>query len=483
MSCDAAITENSDLRVDALGFIEPFGHEAALSKIERVWKDRRHGSALIRHRADSFDVYGGICFSPVEYRWDPIYYGNLQPPTCEWMRDAFLGFVKGEFETSRVNPPMPLMPTVVAEENAKEDLFKAYMLSCEKNLLYPYANASIKNTEQNMTQALLQMFLDKGLGNKLNKTYISKEEFGVAVQISNDTRSRLLFVLPSFPFKDQNYIRVYQVTPSEVGFGDVALMIRLHTLSLAFYQVHPWGTDWLLAADGVFYAEMFDIDPAEARRYFDRLRRIRNGLNLQGTVSMIDLAEIVEHYAAGCSTRFTEDRAIITRFLNHIAESNDKSLRDAFAVLKRGMRQNQSTRRFESKLSMNELWAACMWENLPDAYSLEAKRAHLDLDLKAREIAVQYACENLLLRHHRVLDKVFPGNVRTTVHPKPGQIAVPQIGNCFPWNGVALLPDPQVADVHSLEVKRFCDLGHHYPRLVAYRDGESRSLLFFSPAT
>ena len=267
------------------------------------------------------------------------------------------------------------MPDVLAEVDAKDGLFTEYMLSCERILLYPYANALIKNTEQDMTQSLLRMLGDEELGNKKNKKFADVTEFDKVVRSSNESQSRLLFVLPSFPFKDQNYTRAYRAKPSEFGFGEVALMIRLHVLSLAFYQVHPWGTDWLLAADGVFYAKMFDVDPREAERYFNRLRRIRNRLNLQGAVSMIDLAEIVDHYAAGCRTRYAEDRATITKHLNEIAASDQPDLANAFAVLKRGMRQGQSTRAFEPELTLPELWAACMWEKLPDTFSVSAINA------------------------------------------------------------------------------------------------------------
>ena len=471
------------LVADTPGFIEPFGHEQALSKIERVWQRRAPGTSLIRRRVASFDVYGGISFSPIEYRWEPIEYSHLRPIDAQWVQEAFLSFVKGEFEATRLNPEMPTIPEVVAEAEAKEGLFGDYMLSCEKSLLYPYANSIIKNTEQDAAHALLKMFSDKGLGNKLNEKFADANKFGEAVQASNACQSRLLFVLPSFPFKDQNYLRTYRATPSEFGFGEVALIIRLHILSLAFYQVHPWGTDWLLAADGVFYAKMFNVDSAQAERYLSRLRRTRNALNLQGTVSMIDLSEIVDHYTAGCGTVYDDDRTIITKHLNEIANSKREDLANAFAVLKRGMRQNQSTREIERELTLPELWAACMWEELPDNSSAAAKDAHYHFDSKAREIAVQYACENLLLRHHRVLDKVFPDNVRTTVHAKPGQIAVPQIGSCFPWNGVALLTQPDLASMHSLEVRRFLDFGRKHKKLVAYRDSESQSLLFFSPAT
>ncbi|MGH9840370.1 MAG: L-tyrosine/L-tryptophan isonitrile synthase family protein [Blastocatellia bacterium] len=465
------------------GFLEPFGHDQPLSKIERVWQRRIPGTSLTRRRVASFDLYSGISFSPIEYQWEPIDYSHLRPITAEWVREAFINFVKGEFDEGRFNPEMPYVPVVIAEADAKEGLFTDYMLSCERNLLYPYANVLVKHTEQDMTQALLQMFFDKELGNEKNRKFVNTSKFDEAVSASNERQSRLLFVLPSFAFKDQNYLRSYRSKPSEFGFGEVSLMIRLHIMSLAFYQVHPWGTDWLLATDGVFYAKMFDIDLVEAHHNFSRLRHIRNQLNLQGTVSMIDLTEIVDHYAAGCGTRYAEDRATITKHLNDLATSDQEDVANAFAALKRGMRQGQSTREIESELSLPELWAACMWEDLPDTFSAAAKNAHQYLDAKAREIAIQYACENLLLRFHQVYDKVFPENIRTTVHPKLGQIAVPTLGSCFPWNGVALLPQPDVASTDSLKVRRFYELGRHYNELVAYRDSESQSLMFFSPAT
>ena len=462
-------------------FLEPFGHEDQLSKIERVWEKRSPGCTVRRRRVSSFDIYSGVSFAPMEYSFERIDYSGVPEPTKEWIEEAFLSFVKGEFESGRGDPDVPRFPSVVAEKEARDGLLEEYMASCERQLLYGFSQSLTKRTDENVAENVRRIFMDKNLGNKHNEKNIDVASLDHTITTLAQDEGRLLCVLPSFPFRDQNYLRTHRAEPWEFGFGEAALLMRLHLISLAMYQVHPWGTDWLIASDGLFYAGMFDVKVDDAKRYFQRLRRLRSRLNLSGTVSIIDLAEIVEHYAHGCGELYERHRSQITHHLLEIAGSHREDLHSAFNALKRGMRQNQSTRMYDRELSPEDLWMACMWSGSDRIGSSKGRAAHGHFDKRAHDIAISYACENLLLRLHRVLDKVFPENLRTTVHPKPGQIAVPQVGSCFPWNGVSVLKSPNIANMEQLEVKRFTDIGRRHESVVAYKDAESGATLFFSP--
>ncbi|WP_386175137.1 L-tyrosine/L-tryptophan isonitrile synthase family protein [Sulfitobacter sp. R86518] len=469
------------MTVENQKLVEPFGHFSPLSKLERIWSARVPGKAICRKRVQSFDPLSGASFSPMEYSFEDIDHLHVkEAPTKSWIDDAFLAFVKGEFSSGEERRPAPGLPEIIAERYIERDIFAHYMLSCEREMLYPYHEATDRHTDQDLFENFKRLLTDDGLGNKKNAGFAPFEELSRRIEEWAEGENRLLCVLPSFPFKDQSRLRVGPATADAFDLGEIALLIRLHLLSLAFYQFHPWGVDWLIAADGNFYADMFGIPREQAESYFEKIRLERTAMNLSGTLSILDLEEIMLHYRQGCSTAFDRDKDLILNRIQEISVSDDENLSKAFAVLKRGMRQNQSTREFETYVTADELWKICNWESLQGDESENVKGLHRDLEVKATEIAIHYAAENIVLKRHDVLNRVFPDSMRTTIHAKEGQVAVPQLGSCFPWNGVAYIPDPNNFSAKSLQVKRFHDLTRKSPQLVAYKDRISGSTLFYS---
>lgn len=464
-------------------FVEPFGHFSSKSKLERVWDERPDASAIQRRRTASFDPLSGLSFAPMEYEFENIDYSHVRDaPDREWVDQAFLAFVKGEFGSGTKNSPAPKFPRIVEETFTDDEIYQRYTQSCEREMLYAYYRSAAKHNNQELFENFKALLSDDGLGNKSNTKNAPFDDLKPKLQNWAETEARILCILPSFPFKDQSVLRTANAKAKDFDLGEVALVIRLHLLSLAFYQFHPWGVDWLLTADGTFYADMFGVERSDAVSYFERLRAKRNQLNISGTISIIDLEEIIQHYRTGCDQEFQRDRSFIYTRLGEISKEEDNDLSDAFSVLKRGMRQGQSTRDFEGDLALEEVWKVCMWETVDEADSEEVRELHHDHDLRAAEIAISYAAENLMLRRHDVLNRVFPDNIRTTVHPKPGQVAVPQVGSCFPWNGVAFIPNVQELSGRDLEVRRFYELGRKHSEVIAHVDRHSGATLFYSPA-
>jgi len=464
-------------------FVEPFGHFSPQSKLERVWDVRIPGHSIQRRRIQSFDALSGVSFSPVEYWQDPIKYFHVKDaPDESWVENAFLAFVKGEFGGAREKAPPPLLPKVSEQRYADPNVFQQYMLSCERHMLYRYYRSTDRHTEQNLFENFRALLADAELGNKKNRNFAPFNDLEPKINKWAETESRLLCLLPAFPFKDQSLLRTRNAQPDAFDLGEMALLIRLHLLCLAFYQFHPWGVDWLISADGNFYADMFGIDPADADSYLRKLKGERTKLNLTGTVSIIDLEEIIDHYRSGCEKEFARDRQTIYDKIIDISRKTEGKSAEAFWVLRRGMRQNLSTRFFENEVSEECLWKICNWSELDGDEPDRVIELHELVGEKATEIAVAYAAENILIKRHDVLNKVFPGSIRTTIHAKPGQVAVPQIGTCFPWNGVAYMPEPNSPMASQLEVRRFHELGRATQNLTAYIDPESTKTLYYSPA-
>jgi pyoverdine/dityrosine biosynthesis protein Dit1 len=419
---------------------EPFGHLEYLSKIERAWLDLPQGSSLLRRRTERFDAVNSVLYAPVEYQY-PFIRNDLPttPPDLDWITRNFLAFVRGEFsDVARPHPPT-YQPTAITESFVSLSALQQCLETCESEFVYGgLVDRVVKERSEDMVGAIYDLLCNPALGHKQNGTNMPLDTLRKKIETQVEHRNRLALLLPAFPFKDQNRFRTTS-GPSTVDIGEISLLIRLHCLALALYQVHPFGADIVILSDGLLYADIFGVQPEQAKRYREQVRGFRNLLNLQGTVSILDLSELIDRFRLDpiCGSRVT---GIISEIETHVMsfEQMANELGDAFKVLMRGMKWNLSTRESLGHLCDTDAWTV-VTEMRRDLVPDHLLREWLDIEERARNAAVRYAGVNLMLRYCDLLNRVFPGSLRGTVHPKPDQLAIPLEGKLYPWNGVALV--------------------------------------------
>jgi hypothetical protein len=120
-----------------------------------------------------------------------------------------------------------------------------------------------------------------------------------------------------------------------------------------------------------------------------------------------------------------------------------------FDVLTRGMKWNLSTRDTLSELSDHDAWII-ITEMDPSVVPPHLRETWEMIDRRARSAAANYASINLTLKYFDLLNRVFPGALRGTVHPKKDQFAIPLSDGLYPWNGVATVT---VGETLPTEVK------------------------------
>ncbi|WP_262692496.1 isocyanide synthase family protein [Kordiimonas aestuarii] len=462
--------------------LEPFGHESGSSKIERVWDNVPLGASINRSRSCNYDSTSGLFYSPIEYSFEAI---GSKIPSLESLQieKLFRSFVKGEFGNTQHKVTPPRLPKVVATKVAPPDFTTRYLEKCEKSLVYSdYVKAVSEVSGESLSKSIDLLLSHPEIGNKSNERNIDHDELNRVVEKKNDTADRLVFILPAFPFKDQNYFRTGSALPHHFDMGEIALLARLHSLSIAIYQLHPFGADWIVASDGVLYSDIFGIEPTSAQKYFNRLKSVRTYLNIQGTVSILDLKDIINQFSQGTAdTTYHKLRQSVADRIEELVDGGSEEFKLAFHVLMRGMRQNLPNHHLVEQLGAERAWNVIMDDSLGNLDDNE-RLARAEIDELARAAAISYASENILLKCTDLLNQMFPEALRATVHPKKGQIAVPQLGSCFPWNGVALIEDHQTLTPESVRVLRFHEIGRKHPDLIAHKDLESDSVLFYSPA-
>jgi pyoverdine/dityrosine biosynthesis protein Dit1 len=434
---------------------EPFGHRDYYSKIERAWHAMPWGTNVFRRRTDRFDAVSGVFYAPVEYEHLSIV-GDLtrELPTTDWIDNAFGEFVRGEFGKTtgtRVEPRV-YAPTIVNESTAGLDVLQDFLRRSETEFVYGGLVADVLATSgDDILAAIYNLLCHPALGHRKNRKNVAQKQFADTLSEQLERRDRLTFLLPSFPFKDQNRFRTYSAA-STIDLGEIALLIRLHCLALAIYQVHPFGADIVVLSDGLLYAELFGVDEKLALRYREQLRGFRNPLNIQGTVSILDLSELLAKF-----TNNTEEGSRVprcTEAIRHRLHQHDgatSELGTTFNVLARGMKWNLSTRDSLRELNDHDAWTV-ITEMDVQAVSPKLRDLWEAVDKRARNAAVEYASLNLTLKYFNLLARVFPGALRGTVHPKKDQFAIPLSGGLYPWNGVATVPatEPVSTDVRTV---------------------------------
>lgn len=453
---------------------------AVHSDLEIQWAACPAASALIQERLFSFDSYSAMTFGPVVARYAPVQLAEAQP-SDEWIANSLDNFVRGEFSTSETEPPpFPSVPQR-ARERSLGDEHHRYLEACERDLIYSSHFESLLEAGGKTVSERIQVLLcDKRLGNDANNRHLGAQALETELAAVIDDHLRIRFVMPSFPFKDQNPFRT-AARAHEPDLGDIGLIIRLHCLALALWHVHSDGADWILVSDGVVYSSIFGVEEEEAREYARRLRAWRDELNMQRTVALVDLADLVERADTainGAQQPVTATRKHIRSALERGSKDGEESVRSNIAVLKRGMARNLSTRGLVGTIPLEELWWITRGGAATDL-SEAGQRAHREIGERAHEAALEYAAFNLTMRHHEILAKYLPRTVRATIHPKAGQVAAPSLGRVFPWNGVAIERGGRFDD-RSLSVTPLHDLTARYPRLVEKQYGDG-SPLYYTP--
>ncbi len=416
---------------EGLSFPEPYGHDASESKLERFWRSFRGPYSLHRQRVRMFSPQAGMSFAPMQYTLRRFTLPE-DLPSDDWIEENLVQFVRAEF-TSGQPPEMPSgWPPEAKLRIEVPERFLEDLLAASENAVQQSLKSRTGSSSHEIAVGIYELLCDQALGSSKNRQNNSLSDFVDRLCPAIDDKSRLLFVLPGFPFKDQNRFRI----PFEGGspdLGDIALMMRLHRLALSMYQIHPYGVDVLVLTDGELYREIFGVSAETVRSYAQRLITLRNKLNLQGTVSFVDLKQLLDR-ATGESDRGNAISFIRDR-IEHLTRQPSEKMEPIFRSLVQGMKWNS-----ESKHSLAQLSDPLCWSMLRmSEYQVPAEHRMLwhEIDARATEAALRYSATNLFLRWTNLIERFFPGSIRGTVHPKPGQFALAGSGGAYAWNGIA----------------------------------------------
>lgn len=407
---------------DNYSMVEPLGNQNRRTKLERYWQSFEGKYGLKTSRIIQFDPYASMSRCPVKYIMEKFNL-NTDVPNEEWIEDNLKQFIREEGMVSAAEIPQQFSPKIDGEIILPDEYLDSFLLNSEwENFLK--VELPKDDTYSEMANCIYGLLCNQQIGSSKNAANNDRGMFINQILPLLEQRKRLIFILPGFPFKDQNRFRV-PYDASCVDFSEISFLIRLHNLIQTLYQVHPFGAEAIVLSDGRLYQDIFYINSTDVEEYQWRLHDYRNKLNIQGDVSIIDLNDLIER---------ADENGEVSRLIEHIETviCNSFVSDEFFLNLIQGMKWNLNSREILKEYNDTDSWSIIKSRRIDvrrDLFGIWDKYHAL-----AKKAAVRYAAINLALRWTDLIHMFFPESIRCTVHPKKNQFA---LAMGYAWNGVA----------------------------------------------
>lgn len=401
---------------------EPLGNSFNDSKIERCWKSFWGKYGLWTKRMIQFDPYASMSSQPIKYIFKEFSLGD-ELPDKQWIEENLISFIRDEFAMQDYVTPSTFFPVIEGEITISDNYLEKFLRNSEWEKLLKVELPKDDSAEE-MAKCIYELLCSPQIGSIKNRENNKQDSFVEQIMPLLIEQKRLIFVLPGFPFKDQNRFRV-PYNAASVDFSEICFLIRLHNLIQTLYQVHPYGGHSIVLSDGYLYQDIFHVPIDEVEEYQHRLCFYRNKLNIQGDVSIIDLKEMIER---------ANENGEIDKIVRHVLQIiRDSFVNESyFQQLVQGMKWNMNSKELLKELSDTDAWSILKCQRFDVRKELlETWDRYNQLAIEAAE---KYAAVNLMLKWTDLIKKFFPETIRCTVHPKQNQFA---LAANYAWNGVA----------------------------------------------
>ncbi len=259
----------------------------------------------------------------------------------------------------------------------------------------------------------------------------NKELFRPVVEQHVADGSPLEIVLPSFPFKHNNPVKVSRKT---ADMAEVLCLSRLYEICHALRHVHEPGAKVVIVSDGMVYREMFGVTRHEAITYRDRVRRMIAELGFEDAIEVTDMEDLIDSRQEIFDFVAERLRPVFAEWWS----THPDDLRRASLIQASTANVNTSGSVTHDLVQMATKDALVGSEGPGAVSTLETiKSATVD---RAEQGAFEFALFLYVLKEIDLVGRCYPRALRGTVHPKPGQWGLHLVNResrVFPWQGVA----------------------------------------------
>ncbi len=269
--------------------------------------------------------------------------------------------------------------------------------------------------------------------------YIEQARLTFKNQILHSVRhdEPIRLIASFFGSKVQNPVKTWSQDGTEVDISEVGSILRFYEITQAIENIYPRGAEFHIACDGCKYAESIGFSEDAGRGYYEKVRAIAEYFDIQHNVHLFNesslypknIQEQKERHLARVSTAYSQHDPATMEKVSRIRSSMCLAMPIA-----------KTTPIETVRLAFSGLADGQLKKIDSDAYELRASIFSSSL-----QCAMKYVAHYDAVKESGVLESAVPNALRTTVHPKEGQIGIYAINqnstSAFPHHGQGITKD------------------------------------------
>lgn len=259
----------------------------------------------------------------------------------------------------------------------------------------------------------------------------NRELFRPLLQAQIEAGEPLQFVLPSFPYKFANPVKVTGKSPD---MAEVLCLSQLYEICLALGQVYEPGVRFIIISDGQLYQSMFGISVYEAINYREQVEQMIVNLGYDDHIDLVDMVDLISQHQSS----FDQIKGKLRPVFDQWWEANPQNERRASLIKSSASNINSAG---EITNDLVQLATKDITHATDEDEALtNFKKVRASVSERSQDAAFEFALVLYTLRELDLVARCYSEAVRATVHPKPKQWGlhlVNQTTRVFPWQGVA----------------------------------------------
>ncbi len=260
----------------------------------------------------------------------------------------------------------------------------------------------------------------------------NKELFRPILERRINEGAPLEFVLPSFPYKFSNPVKVARKAPD---MAEILCLSQLYEICKALSSVYEGGARFVIISDGHLYHKMFGISEYEAVEFRDQIKEMISLLGFDESIDVVDMQDLIRFE----QERYNEIRHELEPLFRQWWEQNPENERVQSLVKSSAPNINTAgevTHDLVQMATKDILHATDEDETLKNFQKVRDRVRD-----RSEDGAFEFALTLYTLKELGLVERFYPQAIRATVHPKPAQWGIHLVNRqtrVFPWQGVAV---------------------------------------------
>ncbi len=234
-------------------------------------------------------------------------------------------------------------------------------------------------------------------------------------------RSKIIVTISFFPCKVRQPLKTFAREGSEVDIGELGTLLRLYELSFGLSCLHPPGAQFVVTCDGMRYQRCFG-DPVTAIETYQRnIHKMIRFLGIDDFVTLIDESSL---YDKTILSNIEEQNVTIAQ--QYLFRKDPEIVAIVDQILPNIIMNLDIDGHRCDLAGMLRIYCRLFGGDAAGGRHGDGKTEEQSSILLQRGLfgAFRFAAINRVVYEARVHERYIPSAIKTTVHPKRGQIGV-----------------------------------------------------------